>query len=133
MYAQTRSAAMMMVALTVATIRGWLVLCFARRSNDHGPFNSWDRQPYVYRLDEDDMVGSELAISPQTQTIANNLVFNFNFHGQSCGSIAIDFDDETSQMNVTENVLVYGAIKTFDGMDRCGRLRHYWLRHRVHT
>ena len=74
---------------------------------------------YVYRLDEDDMDGSKLGISPQTQTISNNLVFNFNFHGQSCGSIAIDFDDETSQMNVTENVLVYGAIKTFDGMDRC--------------
>ena len=61
---------------------------------------------------------SKLQISPQTSTIANNLIFNANFHGQSCGSIAVDFDDETSQMNVTANVLVYGAVKTFDGMDR---------------
>ena len=50
---------------------------------------------------------SELAISPQTMTLRNNFILNFNFHGQTCGSIAIDFDDETSQMNVTQNVLVY--------------------------
>ena len=52
------------------------------------------------------MKDSKLAISPQTMTINNNLVYNYNFHGQSCGSIAIDFDDETSQMNVSSNVLV---------------------------
>jgi len=88
-------------------------------SNDHGPFNSWDRQPYVYRLNEDEVDGKGLlAISPQTQVITKNMVFNVYFHGQSCGSINIDFDDETSQMNVTENVLVYGGAKAFDGMDR---------------
>ena len=46
-------------------------------------------------------------------TIANNLVYNFNFHGQSCGSIAIDFDDETSQMNVRSDDLIlmtYGLL-----------------------
>eukprot|EP00040_Diaphanoeca_grandis_P044659 m.13136 g.13136 ORF g.13136 m.13136 type:complete len:937 (+) comp9607_c0_seq1:64-2874(+) len=96
---------------------GNLLLNYVKESNDHGPFNSWDRQPYVYRIDEHDM-SSKLAISPQTHIIANNFVFNFNFHGQTCGSIAIDFDDETSQMNVSSNLLVYGAIKTFDGMDR---------------
>jgi hypothetical protein len=79
----------------------------------------WDRQPYVYRQNESQVDGSgKLAISPETQVIENNLIFNINFHGQSCGSIAIDFDDETSQMNVTQNVLVYGGVKCFDGMDR---------------
>ena len=52
-------------------------------SNDHGPFNSWDRQPYVYRVNEDEVDGTGLlAISPQTQTIAKNMVFNVYFHGK---------------------------------------------------
>lgn len=60
----------------------------------------------------------KLLISPLTQTIANNLIFNVNFHGQSCGSIALDHDDESSQYNDTENVLVFGGIKFFDGINR---------------
>jgi hypothetical protein len=70
-------------------------------------------------MDEHDTSASpKLKISPDTQIIRNNLVYNVNFHAQSCGSIAIDFDDESSQYNVTQNVLVYGGVKTFDGMDR---------------
>eukprot|EP01050_Picozoa_sp_SAG11_P047023 SAG11_NODE_24379_length_374_cov_0.789091_1_plen_51_part_01 len=40
-----------------------------------GPFNSWDRQPYVYRIEEDNMQ-SKLAVSPQTMTTATNLIYN---------------------------------------------------------
>lgn len=61
----------------------------------------------MYRIDEDSTAASpRLAISPQTQVLRGNLVMNVNFHGPSCGSIAIDFDDESSQYNVTGNVLV---------------------------
>ena len=36
----------------------------------------WDRQPYVYRLNESETDGTgELRISPQTQTISNNLIY----------------------------------------------------------
>lgn len=69
-------------------------------------------------MEEDKLAAGRLAISPQTQVISRNLVFNINFHGPSCGSIAIDFDDESSQYNVTKNVLAYGGVKCFDGMDR---------------
>ena len=48
----------------------------------------WDRQPYIYRLNESRTDGTgELRISPQTQTIANNLIYTVNFNGQACGSI----------------------------------------------
>lgn len=77
-----------------------------------------NRQPYVYRVDEGDTSGAKLSISPQTQLISHNFIFNVNFHGQSCGSIALDHDDESSQYNDTENVLVYGGIKFFDGINR---------------
>jgi hypothetical protein len=100
-------------------MQGNLLLNFVKESNDHGPFNSWDRQPYVYRADEDDLEGKgTLLISPQTQLIANNFMFNVNYHGQSCGSINLDHDDESSQYNDVDNVLVFGGIKFFDGINR---------------
>ena len=81
---------------------------------------SWDRQPYVYRLNESDPSlkphasgAPRLAISPITQFITRNLVINFNFLGGACGSIAIDFDDESSQYSVQRNVLLYGGTKTY--------------------
>lgn len=97
-----------------------VIFNMVRESNDHGPFNSWDRQPYIYRVDENASgANSLLAISPQTQVLHKNVVLNFNFkEGVQCGSIAIDFDDESSQYNVTSNVLLYGGVKCFDGMDR---------------
>ena len=95
-----------------------LLLNYVRESNDHGPFNSWDRQPYVYRAVEDMADGGDanmgatargggatgaaraapvLRISPETQVLRNNLIFNVNFNGPSCGSIGFDLDDESSQ------------------------------------
>jgi hypothetical protein len=48
----------------------------------------WDRQPYIYRLNESQTDGKgELRISPLTQTIANNLIYTVNYNGQACGSI----------------------------------------------
>ena len=38
-----------------------------------------------------------LRISPETQVLRNNLIFNINFNGPSCGSIGFDLDDESSQ------------------------------------
>ena len=39
-------------------------------------------EPYVYRINEEEVDGTGLlAISPQTQTIAKNMVFNVYFHG----------------------------------------------------
>jgi hypothetical protein len=71
------------------------------------------------RFDEYDLSdNAELRISPLTNIITRNFALNFNFHGPACGSQAIDLDDESSQFNISSNVLVYGGIKNFDGMDR---------------
>jgi hypothetical protein len=47
----------------------------------------------VYRIDENDPMTDpkpdgtpRLAISPKTQTISGNLIFDYNFHGPSCGA-----------------------------------------------
>jgi hypothetical protein len=102
-------------------MEGNLLFNYVKESNDHGPFNSWDRQPYVTRKNESDLSdGAELQISPDVTNIRANMIFNYNFHphGSSCGSVTVDLDDESSQFNITSNVLLYGGIKNFDGMDR---------------
>lgn len=100
-------------------MRGNMLLNYVKESGDHGPFNSWDRQPYIYRLDESQTDGKgELRISPLTQTIAHNLIYTVNFNGVSCGDMGLDHDDESSQYNDTQNVLVFGGIKYFDGINR---------------
>jgi hypothetical protein len=71
----------------------------------------------VYRADVADGA-SPLRISPLTHVLHRNLVINADFHHPSCGSIGFDLDDESSQYNITSNVVLYGGVKTFDGMDR---------------
>ena len=51
-----------------------LILNFVRESGDHGMFNSWDRQPYLYS----DTNGAT-ALSPQPHQIRNNLILNRNY------------------------------------------------------
>ena len=69
-----------------AASQGNVLLNFVKESNDHGPFNSWDRQPYIYRKDEGAAGATKatgatgatgvradgtpaLAISPETQVL----------------------------------------------------------------
>lgn len=101
-------------------MEGNLLFNYVKESNDHGAFNSWDRQPFIFRANESDLATSPslLRISPQPTQVRRNLVFNVNFNGPSCGSVTLDLDDESSQFNITGNVLAYGGIKNFDGMDR---------------
>ena len=63
-------------------------LCLSNAMIVQSESAGWDRQPYIYRLNESQTDGTgELRISPQTQTIANNLIYTVNFNGQACGSI----------------------------------------------
>jgi hypothetical protein len=46
-------------------MEGNLLVNFVKESNDHAAFNSWDRQPFVFRFDEYDLSDTaELRISP---------------------------------------------------------------------
>lgn len=69
---------------------GNVLFNFVRESNDHGPFNSWDRQPYIYRANEYDVAAmggsdstSPYRISPQTQVllrITSLMVLDHSMH-----------------------------------------------------
>lgn len=75
-----------------------LLLNMCRESSDHGPWNSWDRVPYITTL----RTGR-----PSTLPLGRRLHHNFiiaNYHAQE----AVDTDDGSSFLTVDSNVLAYG-------------------------
>ena len=69
---------------------------FCRESSDHGPFNSWNRQVYIY----DDESGAP-TIYKKNDTIAYNFVLA-NYHS----SMAIDNDDGSAYYDTHDNVFI---------------------------
>eukprot|EP01084_Bolivina_argentea_P237330 398876_1 len=81
-------------------IRNNMLLNTCRESGDHGPFNSWDRVPYIT------LVGSgKPSIIPGYNEFYNNFWFA-NY--QSVG--AIDTDDGSAYYNIYNNFFVYGDM-----------------------
>ena len=78
-----------------------------RETGDHGPFNSWDRQPYLTELDSSDESPS---LTPAESNITNNFFIN-NYHS----TWPIDHDDGSCYYTDTYNFLVYGGYKNFLG------------------
>lgn len=61
-------------------------------SGDHGPFNNWDRQPFV----------SEYGVKKIPDTVRRNFLLA-NYHSQD----AVDNDDGSSWWETYDNLLVY--------------------------
>jgi hypothetical protein len=85
----------------------WNVIFNAvRETNDHGPINSWDRQPFLT-----DAVQSGLPSLWQHQSyIHHNIIFN-NYHSVW----PIDHDDGSCFYEDSYNFLVYGGKKNYLG------------------
>ena len=77
-----------------------------RETNDHGPFNSWDRVPYLTRVKD----GQTPSLDPATSNITRNFLIN-NYHS----TWPIDHDDGSCYYYDTYNYLVYGGYKNFLG------------------
>lgn len=93
-----------------------LIFNMVRETGDHGAFNSWDRQPFLYS--PTDRESGVLGLSPETHLLWGNFIFNTNFIGSAHGLYCIDHDDGSSQYDDRGNVLVYGGIKYRDGVNR---------------
>ncbi|EGD73635.1 hypothetical protein PTSG_05343 [Salpingoeca rosetta] len=81
-----------------------------RESSDHGPINSWDRQPFLTRVNT-----GEASLVPAYTTIGSNFVVaNYGADG-GC----FDTDDGSSFYLVTSNFFVYGGHKSdFNGHNK---------------
>jgi len=77
-----------------------------RETGDHGPFNSWDRMPYITNMFD----GVNPSLMPAMNKIYLNLLFN------SYSSIwPLDHDDGSCYYEDSFNVLIYGGYKTYLG------------------
>ena len=85
-----------------------------RESGDHGPYNSWDRVPYIT-----DIATGKPSVIPAWRHIRHNFIVSV-YSSQE----AIDTDDGSAYYKTYENFFVYAAngLKSdFNGHDN----RHY--------
>eukprot|EP00947_MAST-08B_sp_MAST-8B-sp1_P004183 g4183.t1 len=88
-----------------------------RESSDHGPINSWDRQPFITTVRD----GTPSALMAWRRVEANLVVANYG------GSKEVDNDDGSLYWRVTRNVMVYGWGQKFKcgGIESFGNLKAY--------
>jgi len=80
-------------------LRGNLVANCVRESGDHGPFNSWDRVPYITTLRT-----GKPSIIPAWREITRNFIIS-TYSSQE----AIDTDDGSSYYRTHHNLFVFAA------------------------
>merc|ERR1712166_856893 len=82
-----------------STIQGNVFFSTCRESGDHGPFNSWDRQPYLTTVRT-----GEPSMFMQWRDIHHNF-FMDNYSPQE----NVDNDDGSGYYHTHDNFLVYGG------------------------
>jgi hypothetical protein len=85
-----------------------LVFNMVRETIDHGPFNSWDRQPYLTEVKD-----GTPSLTPAQSNITRNF-FICNYHA----IYPIDHDDGSCCYHDTYNYLVYGGYKNNLGYNK---------------
>mmetsp|Transcript_54989 Transcript_54989/g.161678 ORF Transcript_54989/g.161678 Transcript_54989/m.161678 type:complete len:652 (+) Transcript_54989:2-1957(+) len=88
-------------------IAGNLVFSTCRESGDHGPINSWDRQPYLTTVD----TGEPSLIAAWREIHHNFLIDNYS------PQVNVDTDDGSYRYRTHHNFLVYGqyGLKSLKG------------------
>ena len=87
-------------------VKNNLLFNFVRETHDHGPINSWDRQPYLTKV----LDGKTASLTPAETLITQNLIIG-NYHS----FWPIDHDDGSCYYRDTYNVLAYGGAKNYLG------------------
>ena len=86
-----------------------LVFNHVRETVDHGPFNSWDRSPYLTKV----RYGSIPSLTPAESNITRNFLIA-NYHARW----PLDHDDGSSYYFDTFNYQVYGGFKNYWGHNK---------------
>jgi len=80
-------------------MKGNLITNCVRESGDHGPYNSWDRVPYITTFRN-----GSASIIPALREISNNFIM-----AVYASQEAIDTDDGSAYYNTHDNFFVYAA------------------------
>ena len=100
-----------------------LMFNMVRETGDHGPFNSWDRQPYLT-----DIGSGSPSLHPAENYITNNF-FITNYHS----TWPIDHDDGSCYYTDAYNFLVYGGYKNYLGHSKTATSNIYVYPDAVHS
>ena len=92
-----------------------LIFNQVRESGDDGPFNTFDREPYITKVRN----GTPSAIKAQSNTTRNFIINNFH------SSWPIDHDDGSCCYYDTYNYLVYGGYKNYLGHSKTIKYNTY--------
>jgi len=92
-----------------------LLFNFVRETADHGPINSWDRQPYVTTYNT-----GTASIYPKQNQITR--CFLLGGYGSAW---PIDHDDGSAYYLDSHNVVVYGGHKNYLGHSKINRFNVY--------
>lgn len=91
-------------------VKNNLVFNTVRETADHGPFNSWDRLPFLNQKHDKDDIPS---LVPKMNNIVQNFLIN-NYHAVW----PIDHDDGSCYFTDAYNFMAYGGWKNYLGHDR---------------
>ena len=100
-----------------SSVRGNLVFNQVRETGDHGPYNSWDRHPYLTHSGVPDGFPPSMKHGTTNASILkayDEIVSNFFINGYN-GVWTIDHDDGSQRFNDTSNFMVFGGCKNFLG------------------
>ena len=92
-----------------------LVFNMVRETIDHGPINSWDRQPYLTKVKD-----GTPSLTPAQSNITRNFII-CNYHS----IYPIDHDDGSCCYHDTHNYLVYGGYKNYIGYNKIVKYNVY--------
>ena len=100
---------------------GNLLFNHVRETGDHGPFNSWDRQPYFTLNGVSDGWNASIKASVGINNASASYIAaqsyisgNFIINGYN-GVWSIDHDDGSQRYNDSANLMVWGGCKNFLG------------------
>ena len=97
-------------------MEGNLIFNMVRETGDHGPYNSWDRQPYLTNNGVDDGFSTAEKYNSTGSIIKKNdfITHNFMINGYN-GVWALDHDDGSQYFNDTQNLMLWGGCKNYLG------------------
>jgi len=104
-------------------VEGNLVFNMVRETGDHGPYNSWDRQPYLTHSGVDDGFTKQQKYGSDASLLKKNDVITKNFFINGYNGVwTIDHDDGSQFFNDTGNFMVFGGCKNYLGEQKsCDR------------
>lgn len=99
-----------------STVSGNLVFNMVRETGDHGPYNSWDRQPYLTHSGVVDgyTPSDKMGLNASILKKADFQTKNFMINGYN-GVWTFDHDDGSQYFNDTGNFMVFGGCKNYMG------------------